>query len=284
MLKHRLLWGSILIAFVTGLIWFDYLHKDNSGFTLLMLLVVLLGLYEFYQMFANIGLIISKTFPILIIALLIIGQWVQVHLYQCIFISFPLLFSFFLLGSAIEYLLKVRDEASRQRLTALFISVFGIIYIYWCLNFVRGIRQDLLIGEQLFIWFIAVNKMADTMAYFGGRLFGRHLLAPAVSPRKTIEGFICALIGGTLFGLVLWRILNLSECYMWYYMIPIGLGCTTAGQLGDLLESLIKRYCQVKDSGRLFPGLGGVLDLVDSLILSAPITYYLMKVHLYGHI
>ncbi|MFC1525061.1 phosphatidate cytidylyltransferase [Planctomycetota bacterium] len=283
MLKQRLLWGSILIAFIVALIWFDHLRQDNTGFTVLLFIVVLLGLYEFYHMFTNIGLVISKTLPIAMITILIVGQWLSEHLHYRCFVSFSLVFTFFLFGSTIQYLLRARDKTSPTHLNSLFISIVGFIYIYWCLSFVWGIRQEVLLGEHLFIWFLAVTKMADTLAYFGGTLLGRHLLAPAISPRKTIEGFICALIGGTLFGLLLWHIMDFSEYLKWYYMIPIGLGCTLAGQLGDLLESLIKRYCKIKDSGRFFPGLGGVLDLVDSLILSAPITYYLMKIHLYGH-
>ena len=108
---------------------------------------------------------------------------------------------------------------------------------------------------------------ADTFAYFGGRAFGRRLLAPRVSPKKTVEGaaagLVAAMIVGALAGLWLGRSVGVG--------LFVGLLAATLGPAGDLLESLLKRRVDAKDSGTLLPGHGGVLDRIDSLLLVAPV-------------
>jgi len=281
MLKQRLFWGTLLVLCVAGALGLDHTYGIDLGFTGLMLLAVLLTLYEFYTMFENTGARIPKTFSLLVVGILIAGLWLKKHFCPWLQLSFPLVLSMYLLGLSGIYLAR----QAINRVTDLAMAVFGIMYIYWCLSYLQGIRGNILAGESLLIYFIAVNKMADTCAYAFGSLLGRQPLAPLISPKKTVEGFAGGIIGGTLFGLLLWSIMpQLSDCYLWHRMIFMGGVITISGQLSDLVASLFKRYCQVRDSGHLFPGLGGVLDLVDSLILSAPIAYYLMTVFMYGHL
>jgi phosphatidate cytidylyltransferase len=279
MLKQRVLWGGLIIALITGLLWMDHATRSNNGFFVLMLVVTVWALYEFYQMFANIGLIIPKTLPIILGALFIICQWLQMHTAWRFYDLPVLIFIFFLLGPTIHYLFSIRNESDRNKVVLLFISVFGLFYICFGMFWIGMIRTEVVsCGEKLFIWFIVLNKMADSLAYFGGTLFGKHLLTPFISPKKTVEGLICGVIGGTLFGLLLAWLMNLIGNYNWYAMSVICFISILAGQSGDLVESLIKRYCQVKDSGRLVPALGGVLDMIDCLLLSAPITTWLIYV------
>jgi phosphatidate cytidylyltransferase len=119
---------------------------------------------------------------------------------------------------------------------------------------------------------LATIMVSDTLAFFVGQAFGRHRLAPQVSPHKTVEGAIGGLLGGVL-GAVAVRALGLPA-------LPVshaaGLGLVVAGLgiLGDLDESLLKRWAGVKDSGHLFPGHGGMLDRLDSLLFGAPVLYY----------
>ncbi len=112
--------------------------------------------------------------------------------------------------------------------------------------------------------------VGDTAAYFVGRTFGRHLMAPQVSPKKTWEGAVANLLGSLLVAVVFYRWMNIA--------LPL-LGClavlaSVAGQAGDLLESAYKRSAGAKDSGVLLPGHGGILDRIDALILAAPIVWY----------
>jgi phosphatidate cytidylyltransferase len=119
----------------------------------------------------------------------------------------------------------------------------------------------------------------DTAAYYTGGAFGRHRLYPLVSPKKSIEGALGGL-GGSIIGTLLARFtffpqLTLTDCLVTGIVIGI------LGQAGDLFESLLKRSFGVKDSGTIFPGHGGVLDRLDSIIFAAPAAYY-YAVYVFG--
>ncbi len=118
----------------------------------------------------------------------------------------------------------------------------------------------------------ATVMIADTCAYLVGSALGRHKLCPAISPGKTFEGGIGALVGGALAALVVCR-LGLGAVPV-PHALALGVVVAAVGTLGDLAESLLKRWAGVKDSGRLFPGHGGMLDRLDSLLFGAPVLYY----------
>ena len=118
---------------------------------------------------------------------------------------------------------------------------------------------------------LAIVMLADTVAYFVGRLLGRHKLAPAISPGKTVEGAIGGLAGGVLGALAV-RAGGLALPLA--HAVLLGVLVSLAAMAGDLAESLLKRWAGVKDSGRLFPGHGGMLDRLDSLLFGAAVLYY----------
>lgn len=128
----------------------------------------------------------------------------------------------------------------------------------------------------LFLIFICA-WMTDTGAYFSGRFFGKHKLAPSISPKKTVEGsvggIICAMLGCIVLGLVATYINEASPNY--WLLALVGLIGSCLAQLGDLIASLIKRTCGVKDFGNIMPGHGGALDRFDSVIMVSPFIYYL---------
>jgi phosphatidate cytidylyltransferase len=119
---------------------------------------------------------------------------------------------------------------------------------------------------------LTVMMTADTAAYFTGSALGRHKLAPAISPGKTVEGLVGGLAGGVLAALVVRR-LGLPSMPLAHAAL-LGAAVALLGTAGDLLESLVKRWAGVKDSGTLFPGHGGMLDRLDSLLFGAPVLYY----------
>ncbi len=127
-------------------------------------------------------------------------------------------------------------------------------------------------GAWRVLLLLATVMVADTFAYFGGRFLGRHRLAPLVSPGKTWEGSACSLLGGALGAWLVARIglPSLPEPHA----LVLGPAVAAAGTLGDLVESLIKRWAGAKDSGTLFPGHGGMLDRLDSLLFGAAVLYY----------
>lgn len=151
------------------------------------------------------------------------------------------------------------------------ITVFGIIYIGLTLSTVTSAR--LLSGGEWLVLFLAlITWAADTGAYYAGTLWGKHLLAPRISPKKTVEG----LLGGM--GLAVAAAL-LAQVWFVPQLQPmdtviLGVVLTGAGLIGDLWESAIKRRVGVKDSGSILPGHGGMLDRIDSLLFTAPAFYY----------
>jgi phosphatidate cytidylyltransferase len=119
---------------------------------------------------------------------------------------------------------------------------------------------------------LAIVMSSDTFAYFTGSAFGRHKLAPLVSPGKTVEGLAGGLVGGVVAALAV-RYLGLPTLPA-AAAVALGIVVSAFGVTGDLVESLMKRWSGVKDSGRLFPGHGGMLDRLDSLLFGAPVLYY----------
>ncbi len=155
------------------------------------------------------------------------------------------------------------------------IGTFAIIYAGFFLSFLLKIF-DLPDGRLLLLLLFALVWASDIFAYYGGRHFGRHKLYESLSPKKTVEGalfgFIFAIFTALIFKAVVFEHNKLN--ILWYVFI-----CAItviAGIIGDLAESLIKRSGGKKDSGRLIPGHGGILDRIDSLILAAPSFYFLL--------
>ena len=126
---------------------------------------------------------------------------------------------------------------------------------------------------------LVVVKSTDIGAYFGGRALGRHKLIPWLSPGKTWEGLLCGVLTAGVVGALIGRTLPHHGMALppWLGFI-FGVVIGAIGQAGDLLESLMKRDAEVKDSGRLIPGFGGILDVIDSPLFAAPFAYLLFSI------
>jgi phosphatidate cytidylyltransferase len=168
----------------------------------------------------------------------------------------------------------LRREEFAQSLSAAAFSLLAALYLGALGGTLAALRA--LAPENEGPWrvtlLLAVMMIADTCAYFVGSAIGRHKLAPRISPGKTWEGCGGAAVGGVLTALVVCRI-GLPTLSVTHAAL-LGLGVTVAGTVGDLAESLLKRWAGVKDSGTLFPGHGGMLDRLDSLLFGAPVLYY----------
>ncbi len=150
------------------------------------------------------------------------------------------------------------------------LASFGVFYVGTLGAFV-GLLRDLPYGVFWVFALLAMTWLNDTFAYFAGHLFGRHKLAPMISPGKTVEGFLGGFVGSLVAFLSVWFwIKNDLEWTQGFLMVFL-VGCL--GPLGDLSESLIKRSFGVKDSGNVIPGHGGMLDRVDALLFTAPVVY-----------
>ncbi len=149
--------------------------------------------------------------------------------------------------------------------------VLGVAYIFgaW-----RGGIMLHQISRHWLMFGLMVNWAGDTGAYYIGRKFGRHKLAPIVSPGKSWEGAAASLAAGILFG-VIYLPLALRGT-TWWSAALFAVAANVAGQIGDLAESAIKRGARVKDSGSLLPGHGGMLDRLDSTMFALPVLYALL--------
>lgn len=148
-------------------------------------------------------------------------------------------------------------------------TVFGALYAGFLFGFMVLLRER---SFAIVALVLAVTWAADSMAYFTGLAFGKHKLAPRISPGKSVEGAVGGVVGALLVGAAGGPLAGLSVGTG----VLLGALAGTAGPIGDLAESGIKRWCGVKDSGTILPGHGGVLDRFDSLLFVAPCVYYLL--------
>ncbi|MCM8774337.1 MAG: phosphatidate cytidylyltransferase [Candidatus Omnitrophica bacterium] len=225
---------------------------------------IVIALYEFFYMVEKKGVRLFKLFGIFI------GGLIPISIYYRFNVEESLQFLFVVFGLFILFLLELLKRENHQPIISISATIFGIIYISWCFSFLIRIRQ-LPQGIALLSFLLLVTKSSDVGAYFWGVRYGKTYLARRVSPKKSLEGaiggFLTSFFIGIIFSIFVKGLLYWEKIFI---IIVIAI----ISQLGDLFESLIKRDCQVKDSGKLFPGMGGVLDVIDSLIFTAP-TFYL---------
>ncbi len=192
-------------------------------------------------------------------------------------IFLPILFTpFFLL-----LLLSILNLFSKKEVDTIFYSILYPFLFYFYIiiffHFVCYIRfslspgSDNTTGAYFVILWLLINWLGDSFAYFGGKLLGKHKLSPKISPKKTIEGTFFGLLGGIVAGMSMYIIFP-EKFYSFsiLFILIASVAIQFLGQLGDLIESLIKRYFGVKDSSNIIPGHGGVFDRIDSLIFTAP--------------
>ena len=187
------------------------------------------------------------------------------------------MFSFFTVLLIYIFAESIFRRQVAGELVTVTLKLTGILTIGWALGYhLILLRNSGQLGMSLCFLLAGTIWCGDTGAYLIGKAVGKHKLGTPVSPRKTIEGTIGGLVVGTLVGFLLGAFL-LKDTVPLIHIALIGLLLTVMGQLGDLSESLMKRTAGVKDSGDVIPGHGGLLDRCDSLIFSAPVLYYYLK-------
>lgn len=162
----------------------------------------------------------------------------------------------------------LRDDDLRHVLPQVACVVLGAFYSFAPWRFSIELRAQ---SVHLLFFALALNWAGDSIAYYVGRSFGKHKLAPIVSPKKSWEGAVAAVVGSVVFGLIYLGYFLPSMAH--WKVAVIAIVANIGGQLGDLAESAMKRGAGVKDSGKLLPGHGGMLDRVDSSLFALPIVY-----------
>ena len=175
----------------------------------------------------------------------------------------------FVIGCLTLFMFNFHRRLREQALISTSVTTFGLVYVAWFFSFIMKMRY-LPNGAQWVFYTILIVKLGDAAAYFFGKAFGRVKLMEHISPKKSVEGAVAGFLTTVLVSAASKVYLpHVDTIHLWVMGISVGL----LSGLGDLAESLIKRDVGVKDSGNL-PGLGGVLDVLDSLLLAIPFVYY----------
>jgi len=230
-----------------------------------VILLIVGGLNEFYGLIEKKGIFIYKYFGIFVgvlIPLTIYFRFEPTKGWELLFI---------VTATLIFFVLQFLRKDSSQAIVGISTTLFGIFYVSWFMSFLIKIRFLLPDGILLATFLLLVTKMGDVGAYLVGKSMGKNTLILRISPKKTLEGSM----GGLFFSI---SAALISKLYLPFipilHLLAMGVLLGFLAQLGDLCESLIKRDCQVKDSGSHLPGMGGILDVIDSIIFATPIFYY----------
>jgi phosphatidate cytidylyltransferase len=276
----RIIFGVLMAGIMIGLLWFDTTFEPAGlPMAVLVLGLVTVAFVEMLRLLRTRGVAVLWLSGIIGAGLLATCPfWWS---YMAEFLSLPsssldglqlfLLISLVLMAIFLEQMFQDAPETSLLRVGG---TALAVLYLGVGGAMVLTIRIGH--GESIFILFLAVVKLTDVGAYFTGSLIGKHKLIPKLSPKKTWEGLIGGLatagIASVLILLLLHKILpDVTPHWLWWQAAIFGVLMGIAGQFGDLCESLLKRSAHVKDSGAIVPEFGGVLDIVDSLLFSAPI-------------
>ena len=280
-----ILWGVVLAAMFSG----NKLISDYV-FAIFMVVLACVGLIEFYGLVEKRGLVCFRYWGIAAGITLMIGTFLHVtgnlgiHDTPSRVNDFETsILILFVLGLCVRQFVSKSNTAG---ILAISTTLFGLMYVPWLLNFIQkinffpGISEN---GKYYVLYFILVTKFSDTGAYAVGSLIGKHKMIPRISPGKTWEGFVGAIVVATGASLAYSHFLAHKMPGMTpVHAVILGVILSSTAVIGDLIESLFKREAGVKDSGNFFPGIGGILDLLDSLLFNAPIMYLYLR-HVLTH-
>lgn len=261
----------ILVGVIGIPLFLFLIYKGGIYFLILTIVLSGIALWEFFSMFSKSGYAPLITFPIILSSVAIVINY-----------YYPLMGVYILsLGAVLIFSMEVLRKEKKNPFNSL-ISVSGLIYI--CIPFICLNRIILFEQFNYIIYIFILIWTCDSMAFFGGKFFGKHKLSE-ISPKKTWEGSVTGLI------------FTLIASYLFYFFtngkitltdaIVLGLIIGIFSQIGDLFESLFKRKLNVKDSSHIIPGHGGVLDRFDSLIFVSPLIFLYLEITknvLYFHI
>jgi phosphatidate cytidylyltransferase len=278
LLSFVILWTILLTALFS-----KHRMVSDSVFLLIIAFLGVTGMAEFYGIVEKRDLVCFKGWGIVGGLLLIVGTFLnltgvvgrsdspaRVNDFET---SFLILF---VLGLCLRQFFSRSNTAG---ILAISTTLFGLMYVPWLLDFIQKINFFPGVeGRFYLVYFIVITKFSDTGAYLVGSLIGKHKMIPRISPGKTWEGFGGALVMSIVVSLLFVYFLGDHMHGMnWQHAVILGLLLGLAAVVGDLIESIFKREAGIKDSGKFFPGIGGILDLLDSLLFNAPIMYLYLR-------
>lgn len=293
MLRGRLISTAILVSILSTLVWADLtlgsserLGRPGLFLAPMAIAAIILGGMELADLFRSGGYPATNLSCVLGALLTMLGALAPI-----LWRDYPVDcavgkngWTVFGAAAGVGVILLIEMVRFRQPGQAVIraaLAIFVLGYLGILMSYFAALRffHDNAWGMVALISTIAIVKVSDSGAYLIGKSLGRHKLAPVLSPGKTWEGMVGALLGGLLASwlsfsvLAPWIVGGEISPPSWWAVVLYGLIVTIAGMLGDLAESLIKRDMNRKDASKLMPGLGGVLDVVDSILAAAPAAY-----------
>lgn len=292
-----LLWRSLSSLILWTLVLTMVILDWRTGCWLVIASFGLLAQREFYRAEQTKGHIVYSKFGLFCGFLLFLNSWYflvwkglgegdphSLRVVETVWWVEGVIVVFCIIGSLIR--LVVSGEPKPQPIVSLALTIFGFLYVPYLFNFVAKIAfwpDPVNETRIVLVYLLAVTKFSDLGAYVTGILLGRHKMIPRVSPGKTWEGFAggIAISLGVSLALVWYFPVQLQGIGMWGALL-LGIVLPLISVVGDLAESVIKRDAAIKDSGRSIPGIGGALDLVDSILFTAPVLFFYLysKAHL----
>jgi phosphatidate cytidylyltransferase len=299
-LKNRLKFGSLMLGGLFLLLWIDYAAQQwtrglqyvpangvgGVGVVILLLLITPTATTELAVMFTAERVRPYRALSSAGSSLLILHAFATQfeHFRPIATSSLAFIIVFVMLAAALRLALGMQTEDAIHRMAGTVLATMYLGGLCWFLVALRVKHSEpthphVLNGSTAIVLMILlVVKFTDIGAYFGGRAFGKHKLIPWLSPGKTWEGLCFGLLTAGAVGALCTPYIHPTTYYLpWWKGMIFGAVIGGIGQLGDLLESLMKRDAEVKDSGRLVPGFGGILDIMDSPLLAAPFAYLMFS-------
>ena len=275
------LWGLVTAIFVSGRSW---------GVLGLIGLLALIATREYFQMLRAAGVKCFPRFGILLATIYCGGlYWHFLNGGKSIPQDIDALAIFIAIAGSFTLQLRYPIRGI-EALLAVAANLLGFVYIAFLFNFTARVTFVVPAANQIagfvstegafvLLWLLAVTKFTDMGAYLLGSLIGRHKMIPHVSPGKTWEGFVGALLFSQLAACGLYALFptQLACLHSWGHVVVLGLILSVLAVIGDLAESIVKRAIHAKDSGKMLPGIGGSLDLIDSICFTAPALYFYLK-------
>jgi phosphatidate cytidylyltransferase len=295
-LRNRLTFGPMMLAGLFGLLWLDHAVQKwtatpgqpgsglaGVGLFLLLLVILPIAVAELATLFtaerirpyrvltgAACGLLVAHAFC---------TQFAAFQPVAASSLAFVIVFV--MLAAALMRALDQQTEGAIHRMAGTVLATMYLGGLAWFLIALRvkhAGRHHFNGSTGIVLTILLVVKATDIGAYFGGRATGKHKLIPWLSPGKTWEGLGWGLVTAAIVGAVAGHYVRPTDyAFAWWKAALFGAVIGGIGQLGDLLESLMKRDAEVKDSGRLVPGFGGILDIIDSPLLAAPFAYLMFS-------
>lgn len=283
------MFGRIAVSVILIPLILLLILKGEFSLFLAVEFIIAVGMFEFYRMVESKGIKIYRKMGI--IAGLLIPMTYYIAQHSVYYRNEKFSYMIFTIVVIIFITRQVISGKISEALTSIAYTFFGVIYVSFLLShiiFMKDIHYTTYLapGEinSLFngrYWILTTFLMvwaSDSAAYFVGMAIGKHKLAPKISPKKSIEGAVAGLIApvGVMF-LVRYVLFFQDSNISVFHIVIIGLICGIFGQIGDLGESLFKREFEIKDSGKILLGHGGILDRFDSMIFVLPLVYYYLK-------